>query len=69
MLIWSNSVVAIVLWAFFFWIEFRQFVKQPTEYFDDYWNWIDLTSQFTSMSFLIILNYIVITGKDLVSVE
>ena len=61
--------MAICLWTFFFWIEFKQFVKQPMEYFGDYNNWIDLLSQFTSISFFTVLDLTIFMQKKIVSIE
>lgn len=64
----SISCLAIYLWAFFFLIEWRQFKEQPREYFGDYNNYIDLTSQVISISFFIILDSTVFFNKVLVSI-
>ena len=63
------SVIAVYLWGFFFRIEYRQFKKQPKEYFEDYNNWIDLTSQVTSISFFIILDSTVFYNKIFVRIQ
>lgn len=63
------SLIAINLWWFFFIIEFKQFRKQPKEYFEDYNNWIDLTSQITSISFFIILDSTVFFSKIFVRIQ
>lgn len=64
----SISFLAIYLWGFFFMIEYRQFKEQPREYFGDYNNYIDLTSQVISISFFIILDSTVFFNKVLVSI-
>lgn len=61
-------LIAVNLWWFFFKIEYMQFKKQPMEYFEDYNNWIDLTSQVTSISFFIILDSTVCFNKVFVSI-
>lgn len=62
-------VVAQLLQFFFFSIEMRQFLKGPIAYLTDYSNWLDMCSQFTSLSYFIVFQYSVFTDNLAVQVS
>jgi hypothetical protein len=61
------TIIAYVLWSFFFWIEIMQMYASPSEYFTDFWNYVDITSQLTSFSFFCALN--ITTFFDIIIVD
>ena len=43
-----------VLWTFFFLNEFSAFREDPVEYFQDPWNYVDVTGIFLQATFMIL---------------